>query len=141
MMDDLKVVESPTSAQVADLRRALSDFNIRATGYSDWDQLAIFVRNDAGTLEAGISALVWGECCEIELLWIDEPRRGQGLGRELLRRIEEEARTTGCHKSVLTTYSFQAQGFYEAHGYRAAGEVSDYPRGHTKYLMEKFLTG
>jgi GNAT superfamily N-acetyltransferase len=138
-MEDLQVTRRPRSQDVSELRDALSEFNIRTTGYKQWQELAIFVRADDGGLEAGISALVWGGCCEVDLLWVAEDSRGQGLGRRLLQRIEDEARALGCRKLILTTYSFQAPAFYEKLGFRVAGRIDDHPRGHAYLLLEKGL--
>ena len=40
--------------------------------------LAIFVR-DAGRVVAGISGWTWGDCCELQSLWVEPGRRGRGL--------------------------------------------------------------
>ena len=48
-------------------------------------------------------------------------------------------RTRGCSQVMLTTYSFQARGFYEKEGYRVVGEMADYPPGATYYWMRKDL--
>ena len=57
----------------------------------------------------------------------------------LLRMAEAEARTRGCSHVMLTTYSFQARGFYEKEGYRVVGEMAGYPPGATYYWMRKDL--
>ena len=44
--------------------------------------------------------------------------RGQGLGTELLALFEGEARARGCTHVFVTSFTFQAPGFYERHGYR-----------------------
>ncbi len=63
-----------------------------------------------------------------------------GVGSQLLRAAEEEARSRGCKKIVLSTHSFQAPEFYRRHGYLVAGEFSDYPRGHRSIFLEKTLS-
>ena len=65
--------------------------------------------------------------------------RRLGHGRALLRMAEAEARTRGCSHVMLTTYSFQARGFYEKEGYRVVGEMAGYPPGTTYYWMRKDL--
>ena len=58
-------------------------------------------------------------------------------GRTLLRMAEAEARTCGGAHVMLTTYSFQARGFYEKEGYCVVGEMVDYPPGAVYYWMRK----
>lgn len=76
---------------------------------------------------------------EVRFLWVDEPSRHTGIGSRLLRAAEEEARSRGCYKMVLSTHSFQAPDFYLKHGYVVAGEFSEYPRGHRSIFLEKLL--
>jgi hypothetical protein len=40
---------------------------------------------------------------------------------------------------MLTTYSFQARGFYEKEGYSVVGEMAGYPPGATYFWMRKDL--
>ena len=42
----------------------------------------------------------------------------QGLGATLLMEFESEARARGCTHVFVTSFTFQAPGFYERHGYR-----------------------
>ena len=47
-------------------------------GLGDEVELAIFVR-DAGAVVAGISGWTWGDCCELQSLWVEPSLRGGGL--------------------------------------------------------------
>ena len=44
--------------------------------------------------------------------------RGLGLGTRLLEAFEAEARARGCRRVFVTSFTFQAPGFYERAGYR-----------------------
>jgi len=45
----------------------------------------------------------------------------------------------GAQHSFLTTFAFQARGFYEKHGYTVAGTLEDYPPGSAYFWMRKDL--
>ena len=99
-----------------------------AMGLGDEVDLAIFVR-DAGTIVAGISGWTWGDCCELQNLWVDPDLRGGGLATQLIAAAEAEATARGCRQTVHFTYEFQARALYEKSGYELVGRVKDFPSG------------
>ena len=106
--------------------------------------LDLFVLDDDGQVAGGVvcnSSWWWTGrgVLEIDAVWLDEPLRGRGLGRELLGRVEREARARGCALAHLTTYHFQARGFYEKSGYRVVGRLDGYPPDGAMYWMAKEL--
>src|SRR5262245_60126034 len=128
---------NPAPDQVQYLEERIYEFNSRATGITDGGWLAIFVRDDSGRLVAGICGNTWGGCCEIRQFWVEESRRGQGLGTELLAAAEHEARRRGCTQMFLMTFTFQAPTFYAKRGFETLAVVDDYPLGHQNLLMRK----
>jgi GNAT superfamily N-acetyltransferase len=62
-------------------------------------------------------------------LFVSEGARGQGVGRELLRVIESEARARGCQRLSLTNLrdreSYQRQ-FYVKAGWRERAEAANF---------------
>jgi GNAT superfamily N-acetyltransferase len=139
-MSELEIQRSPSDADIADLRKSLIEYNVARHGFTETFNAAIFVRNGEGVLEAGVSAYAWGGTCEVELLWVAEHRRGDGLGTKLMVAVEEEARRVGCNKIVLDTFSYQAPDFYEKLGFEITSTIEDFPVGHSHYLMVKRLT-
>jgi GNAT superfamily N-acetyltransferase len=134
------VIETdPTPDQIQYLEDRLYEFNSKATGITDGQGLAIFVRDEQARIVAGICGLTWGGCCEIRQLWVEESRRQQGIGMRLLQAAEQEARRRNCRQMVLTTFSFQASEFYMKRGFHILAAVDGYPHGHRSLLLQKEL--
>ena len=129
----------PTPDEVQYLEDRLYEFNSNATGITDGEWLAIFVRDERDRIVAGICGNTWGGCLEIRQFWVEESRRRQGLGRRLLGAAEQEARRRGCTQILLMTFSFQAPAFYAKHGFQVLASVDDQPRGHRNLLLRKRL--
>jgi GNAT superfamily N-acetyltransferase len=135
---EIQISDHAVDADLAELRTALHEYNFATTGYRDGRDLSCFLRDD-GRLVAGVAGFTWGGYARIDLLWVDEVLRGQGLGRALVAAVEAEARQRGCTTIVLDTHSFQAPDFYLALGYDKAGETTDTPAGHTQVTLQKRL--
>ena len=93
-------------------------------------------RHAAGASVALVHAAGW---LTVETLWVRANPRGERLGSRLLVAGEELGRARGCHGAHLTTYSFQAPGFYERHGYERFGELHDYPGDQSMVFLRKKL--
>ncbi len=136
---ELVVSTEPAPGEVQYLEDRLYEFNSAATGITDGEWLAIFVRDDNHRIVAGICGNTWGGCAEIRQFWVEEARRGQGLGSKLLAAAEQEARRRGCRQMILMTFSFQAPAFYAKRGFEVVAVVDDHPHGHQNMLLRKRL--
>ncbi len=101
------------------LSAELDRVNAEATkGIAPARQLTVQIRDGSGDLAAGMSGWTWGVAAGIGLTWVRETSRGDGLGAQLLAEFEAEARARGCAHVFVTSFTFQAPGFYLRHGYR-----------------------
>ena len=107
---------------------------IRTEGMQPLD---IFIRDADGAIAGGLAADTYWGWLAVEDLWIAPALRRHGFGRALLLAAEAEAIGRGCLRALLTTYSFQARGFYEKLGYRVVGQLDDYPPGQSYFWMRK----
>jgi predicted N-acetyltransferase YhbS len=61
--------------------------------------------------------------------------RRQGLGTEVMRAVEKEAKSRSCRQIVLETHEFQAPKL----GFEVVSRVANYPRGHNYMTHVKSL--
>ena len=135
----IEMTDDPAPQDVATLYRALVAFNEDKAGNTERRPLGLFVRSEAGAPIAGLTGLsAWGWLF-VQYLFVSESLRGQGVGSRLLRAAEEEARARGCVGVWLDTFSFQALPFYQRHGYRVFGTITDYPPGGARHFLLKRL--
>ena len=132
--------EHPTQEEIRFLDDRINEYNVARTGIGDGKEIALWVRDASGQIQAGLYGWTWGGCLEIAYLWVSEALRGQGCGSNLLRTAEQVAVERGCRVAVLDTHSFQAPDFYRQRGYEIVGAVDDYPRGHQKLYLRKMLS-
>jgi GNAT superfamily N-acetyltransferase len=117
---------------VPELDKRLSDeldvVNAAATvGTPSARELTVQVLDATGDLAAGVSGWTWGVAAGIGMTWVRAEARGEGLGTRLLTSFEDEARARGCTHVFVTSFTFQAPGFYERRGYRELFRWEDLP--------------
>jgi GNAT superfamily N-acetyltransferase len=134
------IENNPTVADVRFLEERLYEYNVEQTGVDDGQWLAIFVRDEQQTIRAGLEGWTWCGSCYIRTVWVHKDLRGQGVGTRLMQAAEQEARARGCQYMLLTSFSFQAPGFYQKFGYTVFTVLDDHPRGHQDYYLRKRLT-
>jgi GNAT superfamily N-acetyltransferase len=105
----------------------LSAYNLATSGVHDQAEFTVRIEDDAGELVAGLSGWTWGTCAGISLVWVREDRRAQGVGARLLEAADRVARERGCRQIVVSSFTFQAPGFYERHGYVQTGRIEGLP--------------
>ena len=74
---------------------------------------------------------------DLDILWVDEKYRKNGIGTALLQEAERAVRDRGCPFIVLGTFDFQARPFYEKFGYELCGTNENFPKGHEYYFLMK----
>lgn len=76
---------------------------------------------------------------KIELLFVEETQRTQGLGSALLAHGEDLARAKGAKNAWLDTFEWQARGFYMKQGYAEFGRIDGFIQNYYLALMKKAL--
>ena len=129
----------PTAEEIQFMEDRLYEHNSAKTGKDDGQLFGFFIRNEKQEIVAGLSGWTWAQACQIQTLWVHPSLRGQGYGERLLDAAEQEAHVRGCQIIMLESYSFQAPGFYQKHGYELAYQLQDFPPGHQNNFLVKRL--
>ena len=117
----------------------LQAFNADHGFASDHRPLALMLVDGAGATVGGLWGGTGYDWLFVDFLFVPEALRGQDLGLELMARAEAIARERGCVGAWLTTFSFQAKGFYEKIGYSEFARLENSPRDNARILMRKRL--
>ncbi|MGG7218693.1 GNAT family N-acetyltransferase [Clostridium butyricum] len=93
-----------------------------------------------GDIIVGINSKMYcWNCLYIDVLWVKEEYRKEGLGSKILNEIEKVAKDKGCYLIHLDTFDFQAKDFYIKHGYDTFGILDECPQRHKRYFMKKII--
>ena len=130
---------NPTKQEIEYIRDALTRFNDERVGEDGYRPLHFAEYDAEGNVIGGILGGTYWGWMYIDILWVHEDYRKQGIGSRLLAAAEKEAVLRGCHHVHVDTMSWQAPAFYQKHGYEVIGILPDIPRGHRKYLLQKAL--
>jgi len=139
-MHTYTVEDSPADEEVQALANGLSAHALSYTQVPGFHPIAVFIRDEDGTVVGGAWGYVNWNWLFVGLVWISEAIRGEGYGRQLMETLEKAAQERGCRFSHLDTFSFQARPFYESLGYEVFCTLDDYPPGHQRFFMKKALT-
>lgn len=129
----------PSETETDYIREALNQFNCAHVGDDGHTPLNLIEYDADGNIIGGLLGGTYWGWMYIDILWVREDHRRQGVGSHLLTEAEKEAMRRGCHHVHVDTMSWQAPAFYQKHGYEVIGVLPDIPRGNQKYLLMKAL--
>lgn len=135
----LEVSSNPDAQDLRLVGDGLAAFNEADVGSAGKVPLAVFVRDEAGSVVAGISGYTaWG-WLYVQWLWVHESQRGRQIAGRMLDAAEREAAARGCHGAYIDTFSPVALKTYIRQGYEPFGAMADFPKGRTRTFLQKRL--
>lgn len=139
MLPEIELTDAPQDPDIDIINSGLSAFNAGLIGKPDRRPLALLLRDSDGQVIGGLSAVTARGWLIIDMLFVPDALRGQGLATKLLGMAEDEARRRGCIGAWLDTVNPDAQSLYQKHGYAPFGQLPDFPAGHSLTFMQKRL--
>jgi GNAT superfamily N-acetyltransferase len=137
---EIIVADDPPPAECESILASLKAYNEMRGGPANYRTIAVLLRDVAsGETIGGL----WGRAAynwlHIDLLFIPEQLRGEGLGTRLVRQAEEIGIEGGLIGVWVDTFEFQAPGFNQKLGYEVFGVLPDHPRGRHHFFLHKRL--
>jgi GNAT superfamily N-acetyltransferase len=136
----LTLTDAPPDDAERTVGDALDRFNRRHTGVVHSRELAVLITLPGSQdIVGGLIGRTSLGLLFVDLLFVPDAFRGQGLGARMMRDAEDEAVRRGCTQAVLFTIAFQAPEFYRRLGYREFGRTDAGPPDHARVFMKKYL--
>ncbi len=130
-------IEQENSELVDALVDGVRQYNIDKLGKETSQPLTIVAHDQAGKLIGGVHGRTIYKNFLIHVLWVDDNRRGAGLGRQLMIQAEQLAKARGCLQAQVDTLEVQAPDFYRKLGFNLAGQVPAFEGSPARYFMVK----
>ena len=135
----ITICDTPTDADRDAILAPLAAFNADNGYPADPHPVAILLRDETGKTVGGLWGRTLHDWLFVDYLFVPESMRGGDLGTRLMASAETIAADRGCVGSWLTTFTFQARGFYEKLGYSVFGTLDNSPADNVRIFMQKRL--
>lgn len=114
-------------------------YNDTLLGPTDRRELFIPITAENGSVDGGLIGYTGRGWLYVELLFVPERLRGQGMAGKLLALAEKEARARGCIGANIDTINPVACRAYERAGYSVFGRIENFAQGHDIcWLLKRF---
>lgn len=99
----------------------------------------IFIKDAKGNVLGGASCFIFYGSLYVDMLWLKEELRHQGLGKKLMMVAEKVGREKQCTFATLNTMDWEALPFYQKLGYAIEFVREGYANQSRMYMLRKKL--
>jgi GNAT superfamily N-acetyltransferase len=140
MPSKYELTDGPPPDSFQKMWAPLLKFNEDAVGNANARALAILLKEPTtDELIGGLWARsLWGSAY-IDIMFVPETLRGNGIGTSLLQLTEQDAIRRGCRDMWTDTYAFQACPFYEKLGFTVFGRLNGPAPIFPRFFLKKSL--
>ncbi len=94
---------------------------------------------EGGTMIGNIIGKIYCKWLHIDLIWVDESRRSQGIGTQLINEALQKAAELDLTGIEVWTQSWQAPEFYHKLGFKEFAVIEDFNPGHMRHAFRYFI--
>lgn len=134
---EVRVVTEKISKYNSILLNRVERFNRDNNIYQSEEKDIMFVSLDDDKFVGAVHGSITEDSMYIGWLVVNEEYRGNGIGKNLMCKIEEKAKELNVYSINLGTVEFQAEKFYEKLGYKIVFVKENDPSGYKSYSMVK----
>lgn len=125
-------------------REAWKPEDLKHYGGVSWDEWEPKLFTFKAEQNGKITGVASGNCIAgvlfLDRLIVSADHRGQGIGKLLLKKVEEHASSIGAHKIYFYTgKNWESNEFYLKLGYKRIGELNRHFMGKDFYVYSKLL--
>lgn len=126
-----------SDSQIEALENKLDEYDTNFITYKIDGSIDIGICEDE-QLIAGLSACMTAfKILYVSTVFVEEKYRRKGLGKQLIEKMEDEAKKLGANTIRLDTFNWQGKEFYETLGYEKVGHYSNLDDGYEEYFFLK----
>jgi len=134
---DIQQHDHPSADDLAYISQQFRAFNDQQSGVVPSKTLHLFAYSPDRQIIGGlVGDISWG-WLHVDILWVAESYRENGVGTSLMDQAEAEAIAMDVQQAYLETTDFQALDFYKKRGYHVFAQLENQPPGHICYYMKK----
>jgi len=126
MLPSLHLSDHTSEPDQAAILAALKVYNDVLLGPTDRRDLSIPLHDADGKTDGGLIGYTGRGWLYVEMLFVPERLRGQGLAGRMLQMAEDEARVHGCKGAYIDTINPTARRAYERQGFEVFGRLKNF---------------
>lgn len=108
-----------------------------AKGMSKITPYAFLIKDDKGTVLAGVKGSSYFGCLFIDIIWVDPEFRHREWGTQLMHAAEEQGKKRKCSFSSINIMDWEALEFYQKLGYEIECVRKGFENDSTMYVLRK----
>ena len=138
-MTSWQITSTPSSDDAELVTQGVFDYGRSLASGGGAQALACFVREGESVIGGAIGRTEYDRLF-VSSLWVSERYRGQGIGSDILSRMEREAADRGCRDALIETLIDANVVLYDRLGYKSVATITNYVGPFTRHILVKDLS-